>query len=230
MLTTFLLSAVLQPQKKDYDPFMALGRMRSEFGEREVDVLYNGNSMEMWTWNNRRMMFEGSTVMLFPEGAYDRRIYLQEMSSVGEAWLAYETRTHEQVNGEHISFKWKIKLEPIKKGEPTPSGLGTLELMLRHEDLAVPKKIPKEAQSTLKAQKGFAAYNIAPAPGFAVFRFWYVKPDGSSTKGTFYEPPWPEYDSDWGYPETPFPYPVTDEEKAALTMQGWKFRLPWEKQ
>jgi hypothetical protein len=231
MLTATILSAILAgPQRRDYDPFMALGRMRAEFGERHIEIDDTDKSwMDKWIWNMHSMMMEGQTIALFPEGSYDRRIYLQSIDSLGDSWLAYERRNQTPVNGEDISFIWRIKLKAVNDGEPTPPGLGTLELMLRREGLAVPKNLPKEAEYTLKARKGFAAYNIAPGPGFSIFRFWYVNADGSSTKASTYTPPWPEYDDPWPYPDTPFPYPVTDEEKASLTKQGWKLRLPWDK-
>lgn len=232
MLTILLFAVTQTSQSTDFDHFMALGRRRADFGDKPYPVEW---SHEQWNiWRHGRMFDDSKPDMLFPAGAYDRRFYLQptlvDRDPPGgqleiEYWLAYETKTGTNV-GSFITFRWKLLLA---EGVPDEMSLdlGTLEMLLYRKGLHVVGPVPDEAKPSLKARKGFAAYYIDPFG--ESFRYWYVRPDGTETSWEFYDWPWPEYRWDRGrIPATAFPYPITSEERSALTKQGWKYRHPWQ--
>lgn len=236
MLTFLLLAVCQEAQATDFDHFMALGRGRSDFGEKLTAngrSWHEGSDEEIYHWSMQTMPFGGHTEMFFPVGAYDRRFYLQS-SGVGpeepdeavhletKGWLAYETKTGPGV-GQGIEYRWKLRLVEDVPDE-MPLGHGTLELILYRRGLRVVGPVPEEAKLSLKARKGFAGYWISPF--LPTFYYWYVRPDGTQTELDYYFPPWPQYAWDHEMPDTPFPYVITPEERSALTKQGWKYRPP----
>jgi hypothetical protein len=225
-MLTALLFAFVQTQSKEADAFVALGRARADFGEKWIEP----NGYEAWIWNSHRMVFEGSTTMLFVEGEHDRRLYLQRFSVDDDGdgeyedcyWLVQQTRHRHKTSTEtEISFDWKIKLESSRENAAQRSGIGTLELMLEKAGLRVPSRVPEPAERIMTMIKGFAAYVIQPKPGTMTFSYWYVRRDGTTADYVrSYEPPRPEYTDEFGTPVTDFPYPVTQSERDSLAKQG----------
>lgn len=222
MLTLLLFSITQMSQEKELDQFMALGRMRADFGDKPLPNEYSIE--DRFLWRHSHMFGDPKPDILFPEGAYDRRFYLVRLGHIEGVthWLAYETK--ELVRGQVITHRWKL---PLAEGVPDemPLGLGTLEMLFYRRGLHVVGPVPDDVKPSLKARKGFAAYYINPTIS-RFLNYWYVRPDGTETSGKSYDWPWPEYNWDYTAPDTPFPYPITPEERDALTKQGWRYLPP----
>ena len=216
MLMILLIAVSQEPRATETDQFKLLGQSRADFGDKPLPKEYSVEEWEIWRMHTMPG-HNGPTDMFFPEGAYDRRFYLQPFGA--EHWLVYMTKTGEA--DDLIRFRWKIQLSKDIPDE-MPLDLGTLEMMLYRRGLRVVDPVPTEAWHSLKARKGFAAYSNWPGPGFGFFKYWYVQSDGTSTEyaGAHDDLLFP------AEPRTPFPYPITAEEKSALTTQGWKYRPP----
>lgn len=223
MLMILLLAVSQEPPATETDQFMALGRMRADFGDKPLPNEYSIE--DRFLWRHSHMFGDPKPDILFPEGAYDRRFYLVRLGHVEGVthWLAYETK--EWVRGQVITHRWKL---PLAEGVPDemPLDLGTLEMLFYRRGLHIVGTVPDEIKPSLTATKGFAAYHINPILPF--FNYWYVRPDGTETSGESYDWSWPKYSWRGEAPDTPFPYSVTSEEKSALTKQQWKYHHPWD--
>jgi hypothetical protein len=218
MFTCALLLIGLKPKHSDIDPFMALGRMRADFGERYYDTeTYTYEEFLMW-WIPR-MGEEPKPDIFFPEGVFGERLFLNGPIN-GTFWLVLEA--NESGRNSPVDFVWKQQLSKVPRTEPSPDA-GALEAMLARRGLTAKEPVSPAASAVLKAKRGYAGYYIEPF--LPTIAFWYVGLDGKETKRIVYEEPWPEYKwSPDDVPVSPFPYPVTESERTALTKQGWKFK------